>query len=1740
MKATNSAGTGSPSAVVSAEPAATATAPGAPRAVTATGAGGQLVVSWTAPASNGGAALDRYLVQHKPAADTGWSASVSVRPEARSRAVSGLTNGTYNVRVAAVNSAGTSDWSATASATLRAPLGRPQNVTAAAGDAQITLTWQPPTVGTVVGYRVRHRKTADADWSPTVDKTANERTHTFEDLDNAVGYTVAVAARDAGGLGEWATATATPCGLVHHWTLDETTGTTAADTAGDDDGTVTGATWTTAGKDGGALSFDGSGDGIQISADDLSPAGCGWTAALWVKRSGDNAESILFGPSANNGWRIKLEQWNNTHKVGYSKVGVGDFNFDFTTPLNTWTHLVLVGTGTDTKLYADGTLRGTLTRTLDLPLHSIGAQITTNTPLGSINADLDDIRVYAKALTATEVAALHTQLTATNSEPSFDDGAAASREVAEDAASGTGVGATLAVTDPDSGDTLTFTLAGSGSSNFAVAGSGGGAQITVAQGASLDHETTPSYTLVVSVTDNKAADGSVDPSVDDTITVTVTVTDANDDGAVTFDSSEPRQDAALTVTLADPDDSVGSLTWTWTRLENASDTTGTTLSGATSSGLASEYTPVAADVGKWLSAAVAYSDAHGANQSAQAVSGKVAAPAGPVPSFDEGAAASREVPEDAVAGTAVGDRVNATDSDAGDVLVFALSGAGAASFDLNTATGQITVAQGASLDHETTPSYTLTMSVTDNKAADGSVDPSVDDTITVTVTVTDVNEAGAVTFDSSEPQQGAALTATLADPDDSVGSLTWTWTRLENASDTTGTTLSGATSTALASTYTPIAADVGKWLRAAVAYSDTHGTNQSAQAVTTNATVQPNAMPDVIPRLREWSGGSGLLVLGSGARLVVQSADAGSFRNASSVSSDLLSERTLSQAAATIKEDLKVVSGLDLSVVTAVSPRAGDVFVELLDAVDSGLGAEGYELVVDDKVTIRANTAMGVFWGSRSLLQILAQADDNKSVPRGTARDFPSQQARMIAPDMGRKFWEVDYVRDSLRQMSWYKMNLFLMHISEPEAFRLYDPDEADSDYVGLADPEVSYSKADVEALDDLAQEYFVTIMPGFDFPGHASAVSHHFSIGSGDNLGGGTQCTQAHSHAWLTPDYAVDLIAATAINRVHHMIRKFAAWFDGPYVHVGADEVPHQLGNCDRYQRYISANADVGRFTDVEIKYANAMNTVVKALGKKTVMYGDVSAHNSALQSLDTDIVIHVWNTNRPAGYRVIHNTTNPTYLTPNYHNDLFPNEATLYDSWTPSATDLGSAIAIWADAISTGQDEYFERFLRRPRAIMADRTWNATTTPDSVTDFYDRINAIGTPPDFGGYQPPARVDDGQPSHHYEFTAEKWGDFFGHLIFPDTDRRRGMMTRDTVGGLHAWAGGQAKPEPDATDGIVGSSFLFVNGTPNKHGLGNYHQGRQKMDIGGVPIEAPWTLSVWVKRQGNTTNATLLTSREPRPNAVGLRHWHIRLQQGSQNRVGFTTPEGASHTFNFTAPLNTLDPPHPRRHRHRHQALHQRHTPRHRQRLHPPAAGRLHRRREPRQRQNRRTQNLRRSPHRHPSRRRARLLCAVGATGGVRASRRRAAGGALEAPRGRRQRVGLHSGAQRGHRQRLDRSLQGGGGPFPHHHRAHQRHRVPGEGHSAFGRRCGGALRGGVRCAVGHRGRAGCAAGGGAHPRRHATRGVMGRARQRRRRRGVGLHSGAQRGHRQQLDPGLQGGGGPFPHHRRAHQRHAP
>ena len=124
--------------------------------------------------------------------------------------------------------------------------------------------------------------------------------------------------------------------------------------------------------------------------------------------------------------------------------------------------------------------------------------------------------------------------------------------------------------------------------------------------------------------------------------------------------------------------------------------------------------------------------------------------------------------------------VRATDDDGttanSDVRYSIISGNTGNVFEINERTGAITVAAGADLDFETTPSYTLMIGASDGLNASGTADQTftADDTATVTITLSDVNDeppmvtapAGTIRTTTGNPANtntGYSITVTDAD-----------------------------------------------------------------------------------------------------------------------------------------------------------------------------------------------------------------------------------------------------------------------------------------------------------------------------------------------------------------------------------------------------------------------------------------------------------------------------------------------------------------------------------------------------------------------------------------------------------------------------------------------------------------------------------------------------------------------------------------------------------------------------------------------------------------------------------------------------------------------------------------------------------------------------------------------------------------------------------------------------------------
>jgi len=177
VTASNSIGSSALSDIVSARPTGTAVRPGPPRSLTANPGGSSIInLSWSPPASHGGAAITTYRMQWSPdgTADSWTDLTPSTMPPATSRQHTGLDAGsTRHYRVYAINSVGESAQSSniamttTTTGTGIAP-DKPTSFRAtASGQTTINLSWTAPTNSgstPLFGYRIEVSEDGGNDW----------------------------------------------------------------------------------------------------------------------------------------------------------------------------------------------------------------------------------------------------------------------------------------------------------------------------------------------------------------------------------------------------------------------------------------------------------------------------------------------------------------------------------------------------------------------------------------------------------------------------------------------------------------------------------------------------------------------------------------------------------------------------------------------------------------------------------------------------------------------------------------------------------------------------------------------------------------------------------------------------------------------------------------------------------------------------------------------------------------------------------------------------------------------------------------------------------------------------------------------------------------------------------------------------------------------------------------------------------------------------------------------------------------------------------------------------------------------------------------------------------------------------------------------------------------------------------------------------------------------------------------
>lgn len=484
-----------------------------------------------------------------------------------------------------------------------------------------------------------------------------------------------------------------------------------------------------------------------------------------------------------------------------------------------------------------------------------------------------------------------------------------------------------------------------------------------------------------------------------------------------------------------------------------------------------------------------------------------------------------------------------------------------------------------------------------------------------------------------------------------------------------------------------------------------------------------NPKPRIIPELLQWKGGQGEYRLGDVVTV--------------SCKDKVLAE--------TFVSDLEDVLGRKVKLVSAKAKA--DISFSLLKNND--MGKEGYKLDVSSGgIKIKAESSTGLYWGTRTLLQMLRQTPDG--VPCGSAVDFPRYQVRGFMLDIARTPYPISYIKDVIRTMAWYKMNDLHLVINnnyifheqyvdkgrDPfkesySAFRLESKMKG-KDGTPLTAKDLSYSKKEFAELIAYAKRYGVNIVPEFDSPGHALSFTRVRPdlIYKGPMNHEKRRCEMLDAANPETIKF-VGEVFDEYLQKDSKLGRPVFAGCD--VVHVGADE-------------FYGDKEDYRHFADFVLKHALKRGYTPRIWGSLTMKPGKTPVVSEGVQ---LNLWSSGWMTAKDAvaqGFDVINTNDGALYIVPyaNYYR-MDKNHKGVYENWIPNRIGnetlpaghpqlLGATFAVWNDETDLKHSGYAPYdiwgVITDSIDVLSQKMWGMAQTPCSFDQHREVVASIKNAP--------------------------------------------------------------------------------------------------------------------------------------------------------------------------------------------------------------------------------------------------------------------------------------------------------------------------------------------------------------------------------------------------------------------------
>lgn len=300
---------------------------------------------------------------------------------------------------------------------------------------------------------------------------------------------------------------------------------------------------------------------------------------------------------------------------------------------------------------------------------------------------------------------------------------------------------------------------------------------------------------------------------------------------------------------------------------------------------------------------------------------------------------------------------------------------------------------------------------------------------------------------------------------------------------------------------------------------------------------------------------------------------------------------------------------------------------------------DAYDLNVEtDKITIASAGNEGLFYGMQSLLQLLPETKDNSittgfSIPQLSIKDFPRFQYRGMHLDVGRHFFDVDFIKKYIDYLAYHKFNTFHWHLTDDQGWRIeikkyprltsvggFRNGTIIGHYPGTGNDQQReggfYTQEQIKEIVKYAKDRFITIIPEIEMPGHASAaIAAYPQLSCFPNestkIEANTPWSGSRNGKQVQQTWGVfdDVFCPSeyTFKFLENVLDEVMQLFPSKYIHIGGDECPKTNWKRSAYCQKLIETKNLKDEHGLQSYFIQRIEKYLNSKGRKIIGWDEI-----------------------------------------------------------------------------------------------------------------------------------------------------------------------------------------------------------------------------------------------------------------------------------------------------------------------------------------------------------------------------------------------------------------------------------------------------------------------------------------------------------------------------------------------------